>query len=164
MLEGLYDALLRDPHACVLWRASAVAGSPHLGAFAAGSVRFRETEAHTRRSLRKTLFARLALRVASMPLHVMSRRSFEQAIPQGGIGYVLTLGSASAVVPGCGAPRGAELLQELEAWFAAQGAKESWVDTELSNARAHAFYLRQGYVEVARAFSQVLLKKPLRLA
>ena len=74
---------------------------------------------------------------------------------------MLTLGSASAVALGCGAPRGSEILSELEEWFAARGARESWVDTELSNTRAHAFYLRRGYVEVARAFGQVLLKKSL---
>jgi len=164
VLEGLYGALLQDPGARVIWRASANQSSPELGAFAAGTVRFRETEALTRRNLRPALFARLALRVASMPLHVLSRRRFEGHIPHGGIGYVLTLGSSSAVVPGALAPRGAEVLGELEAWFASRGARESWVDTELSNSRAHAFYVRRGYGEVSRAFGQVLLRKPLTLA
>ncbi|MFZ5891992.1 MAG: GNAT family N-acetyltransferase [Myxococcota bacterium] len=161
VLEGLYEVLLQDPGARVIWRGSQNEASPHLGAFGAGSVRFRETEALIRRKLSKALFARLAVRVATMPLHVLSRRRFEHTIPDSAIGYVLTLGSASAVVPGCNAPRGSEILAELEDWFAARGARESWVDTELSNSRAHAFYLRKGYSEVARAFGQVLLKKPL---
>lgn len=164
VLEGLYEVLLQDPGARVIWRPSAVDASPELGAFAAGTVRFRETEALIRRKLPSKLFARLALRVATMPQHVLSRRRFESAIPHDGIGYVLTLGSASAVVPGAGAPRGGEVLSELEEWFEARGARESFVDTELKNARAHAFYQRKGYGEVARAFGDVLLKKPLTSA
>lgn len=161
VLEGLYEALLSDPGARVIWRPGLDENAPELGAFAAGTVRFRETEALTRRKLRPALFAKLALRVASMPSHVLSRRRFEATIPHDGIGYVLTLGSARAVVKGANAPRGSEILAELEEWFEARGARESWVDTELSNRRAHEFYLRVGYTEVARAFGQVLLKKSL---
>lgn len=164
VLEGLYEVLLRDPGARVIWRASADDALPEHGAFAAGTVRFRETEALIRRKLRPALFARLALRVASMPKHVLSRRRFENTIPHDGIGYVLTLGSARAVVPGASAPRGSEMLSELEEWFEARGARESWVDTELRNTRAHAFYERNGYTEVARAFGDVLLKKRLKSA
>jgi hypothetical protein len=162
VLEGLYAALARDSSARVLWYPAS--DPAHHGAFAAGTVRYRETEAHTRRSLPRTTFARLALRVASMPGHVLARRRWESAIPHEGIGYVLTLGAARAIIPGSNTRRGGALLAELEAWFVAQGAQASWVDTELSNQRAHAFYLRMGYLEVSRDYGQVLLQKPLLLA
>ena len=160
VLEGLYGALLGDSEAHVVWHPSAVAPR-HDGAFAAGTVRYRDTEAHIRRSLRPALFARLAVRAASMPRHVLARRRWENVIPSQGIGYVLTLGSASAVVASSQAPRGRTVLAELEDWFVERGCSASWVDTELSNRRAHAFYVRVGYVEVSRDFGQVLLNKQL---
>jgi len=52
-------------------------------------------------------------------------------------------------------------LAELEGWFISQGCSHGFVDTELSNRRAHAFYLRAGYLEVSRDHGQVLLQKPL---
>jgi hypothetical protein len=163
VLEGLYGALLGDAAAHVVWHASAETPR-HEGAFAAGTVRYRDTEAHIRRSLRPALFARLALRAAAMPMHVLARRRWENVIPSEGIGYVLTLGSASAVVASSQAPRGQVVLAELEDWFLESGGSACWVDTELSNQRAHAFYLRMGYVEVRRDFGQVLLQKQLRPA
>lgn len=159
VLEGLYGALARDPASRVIWRPAEDAN--HHGAFAAGTVRYRETEAHTRRSLPKTALARLALRVASMPAHVLARHRWEAAIPHEGIGYVLTLGAASAVIASSRTLRGSAVLDELEAWFSVQGCNASWTDTELSNERAHAFYLRRGYREVSRDFGQVLLQKAL---
>jgi GNAT superfamily N-acetyltransferase len=162
VLHGLYTALARDAASHVIWHPAA--DPRHHGAFAAGTVRYRETEAHTRRSLPKASLARLALRVASMPGHVLARRRWESAIPHEGIGYVLTLGAASALIPAAQTLRGSAVLEELEAWFLAQGCTASWVDTELSNRRAHAFYLRRGYLEVARDFGQVLLHKPLGTA
>ncbi|HTA90633.1 MAG TPA: GNAT family N-acetyltransferase [Polyangiaceae bacterium] len=160
VLEGLYGALLADSAAHVVWHPSAETPH-HQGAFAAGTLHYRATEAQIRRSLRPMLFARLALRAASMPMHVLARRRWENVIPNTGIGYVLTLGSASAVVASSLAPRGRVVLAELEEWFVEHGCLASWVDTELSNQRAHAFYLRTGYVEVSRDFGQVLLQKQL---
>jgi len=161
VLGELYSALIRDPAAHVIWE-PATEGSPEHGAFASGTARYRETELHTRRSLPKAAFARLALRAATMPRHVLARRRWESLIPLEGIGYILTLGVASAVVPGARTRRGRELLAELEAWFESQGASASFVDTELSNERAHAFYLRAGYLELSRDHGQVLLRKALR--
>ena len=159
VLQNLYAALGRDSAAHVIWY-PAVEPSHH-GAFAAGTVRYRDTEAHTRRALPPTAFARLALRAAAMPGHVLARRRWESAIPREGIGYVLTLGAARAILPGSDTVRGSAVLRELESWFAAQGCHSSWVDTELSNQRAHGFYLHQGYQEVSRDYGQVLLQKPL---
>jgi hypothetical protein len=162
VLEGLYAALTGDSASRVLWYP---ASSPtQYGAFAAGSVRYRETEAHTRHSLSRMSFARLAIRVAAMPGHLLARRRWESAIPHEGIGYVLTLGTARAVLPGALTRPGSAVLSELEAWFVVQGARASFVDTELSNERAHAFYLRMGYLEVSRDYGQVLLQKPLSLS
>jgi hypothetical protein len=161
VLQGLYNSLLADSAALVVWY-PAPSEPHHLGAFAAGTKRVRDTEAKIRQSLPKALFVRLALRVASMPRHVLARRRWESVIPQVGIGYVLTLGVARSVTPAAITPSGKSILAELEAWFVGQHCDESWVDTELSNQRAHAFYLRVGYVEVARDFGQVLLKKTLR--
>jgi GNAT superfamily N-acetyltransferase len=162
VLENLYAALARDAASRVLWYP---ASSPaHYGAFAAGTVRYRETEAHTRSALPPASFARLAFRAVTMPSHVLARRRWETVIPREGIGYVLTLGAARAVVPGASTLRGSAVLAELEAWFLAQGARACWVDTELSNERAHAFYLRMGYLEVSRDYGQVLLYKPLALS
>jgi len=160
VLEDLYAALFADPAAHVVWDRGPD-HAPHHGAFAAGTIRYRETEAHTRRSLSKTNFARLALRAMSMPRHVLARRRWESLIPHDRIGYVLTLGVASAVVEASNTRRGAALLADLERWFAASGVAASFVDTELSNHRAHAFYVRAGYVEVSRDYGQVLLQKPL---
>jgi hypothetical protein len=162
VLHGLYRALAQDTASRVIWRPAS--DPSHHGAFAAGTVRYRETEAHTRRSLPSSAFARLALRALAMPGHVLARRRWETLIPREGVGYVLTLGSASAVLPEGQTVRGAVVLEELESWFAAQGSRASWVDTELSNQRAHAFYLRRGYLEVSRDFGQVLLQKPLASA
>ena len=162
VLHGLYAALARDAASHVIWHPAA--DPRHYGAFAAGTVRYRETEAHTRRSLPKAALARLALRVASMPGHVLARRRWEGAIPHEGIGYVLTLGAAGALIPAAQTLRGSAVLEELETWFVAQGCTASWVDTELSNQRAHAFYLRRGYLEVSRDFGQILLHKPLGAA
>jgi GNAT superfamily N-acetyltransferase len=97
----------------------------------------------------------------TMPRHVLARRRWESLIPHEGIGYLLTLGVARAVVPSARTRRGSELLAELEAWFTSQGCRESFVDTELSNVRAHAFYLRAGYLELSRDHGQVLLRKVL---
>ncbi len=160
VLEALYAALARDAASRVIWHAAT--DPAHHGAFAAGTVRYRETEAHTRRSLPRTAFARLAVRAAAMPGHVLARRRWESAIPHQGIGYVLTLGAARAVITGADTLPGSAVLSELEAWFAGQGALASWVDTELSNERARAFYARKGYLEVSRDYGQVLLQKPLR--
>lgn len=160
VLEALYEALLGDSAAHVIWEPG-VDGSPEHGAFAAGTLRYRETELHTRRSLPKAAFARLALRAAMMPKHVLARRRWESLIPHEGIGYILTLGVASAVVSTARTRRGSELLAELEAWFRDQGCSASLVDTELSNRRAHAFYLRAGYLELSTDYDQVLLRKPL---
>jgi GNAT superfamily N-acetyltransferase len=160
VLESLYAALLRDAAARVIWEPGP-ASSPEQGAFAAGTVRYRETELHTRNSLPKAAFARLALSAAMMPKHLLARRRWEPLIPQQGIGYVLTLGVASAVVASARTRGGSALLAELEAWFISQACAESFVDTELSNQRAHAFYLRRGYLERSRDHGQVLLSKPL---
>lgn len=160
VLEALYAALLRDSAARVIWEPGP-AHAVEQGAFAAGTVRFRETELHTRRLLPKSAFARLALCSATMPRHLLARRRWESLIPPHGIGYVLTLGVARAVVAGAHTRRGGELLSDLEEWFASKGCTQSFVDTEISNARAHAFYLRQGYLERSRDHGQVLLSKPL---
>lgn len=160
VLEQLYSALFGDSAAHVIWEPGAH-GSPELGAFASGTVRYRETELHTRRSLPTAAFARLAVHAATMPRHVLARRRWEPLIPLEGIGYILTLGVASALVPGAQTRRGSELLAELEAWFQSQGASASFVDTELANERAHAFYLRSGYLELSRDHGQVLLRKAL---
>jgi GNAT superfamily N-acetyltransferase len=160
VLEALYAGLVRDAYAHVIWEPGP-SSSPELGAFAAGTVRYRDTELNMRRCLPRADFARLALRAATMPRHVLARRRWEPLIPHEGIGYVLTLGVASAVVPSARTRRGGELLAELEAWFVSRGASESFVDTELSNQRAHAFYLRGGYRELSRDHGQVLLRKPL---
>jgi len=160
VLQALYGALFRDAGARVIWEPGSAA-SPEHGAFASGTVRYRDTELHTRRSLPKADFARLALRAATMPRHVLARRRWESLIPHERIGYILTLGVAAAVVPAVRTRRGSELLADLEAWFASQGCGESFVDTELSNARAHAFYLRAGYLELSRDHGQVLLRKTL---
>lgn len=160
VVEGLYAALLDDSAAHVVWYPGA--NDPHhYGAFAAGTISLRDTESKTRRGLSLTSFARLAFRIVCMPRHVMARRNWESLIPRDGVGYVLTLGVAGAIVPSAATPRGSAILAELEAWFVTQGCFESWVDTELSNRRANAFYARAGYREVARAFGQVLLKKVL---
>jgi len=160
VLEALYAGLFRDAAARVIWEPGPE-GAPEHGAFAAGTVRYRETELHTRRCLPKAAFARLALRAATMPRHVLARRRWEPLIPREGIGYVLTLGVASAIVPTARTRRGSELLAELEAWFVSQGCSASFVDTELANQRAHAFYLRAGYLELSRDHGQVLLRKAL---
>jgi hypothetical protein len=162
VLHGLYTALSRDSASHVIWHPAA--DPSHHGAFAAGTVRYRATELHTRRALPTTALARLAVRVASMPGHVLARRRWESTIPHQGIGYVLTLGAAGAIIPAAQTLRGSVVLEELESWFLAQGCTASWVDTELSNERAHAFYVRRGYLEVARDFGQVLLHKPLASA
>ena len=99
-----------------------------------------------------------------MPSHLLARRRWESTIPHEGIGYVLTLGAARAVSAASQTLSGRVLLDELEAWFAEQGCRASWVDTELANERAHAFYVRRGYLEVSRDFGQVLLQKPLASA
>ena len=160
VLEELYAGLFRDAAARVIWEPGPE-DAPEHGAFAAGTVRYRETELHTRRSLPKAAFARLAMSAAMMPRHVLARRRWEPLIPHQGIGYLLTLGVASAVVPSARTRRGSELLAELEAWFLSRGCHESFVDTELSNQRAHAFYLRRGYLELSRDHGQVLLRKAL---
>lgn len=160
VLEGLYGTLLEDSAAHVIWYPAP--DEPHQhGAFVAGTRCVRETEARIRHGLGAALFARLALRVAAMPLHVLARRRWEKVIPTAGIGYVLTLGVARAVVPSASPVRGATILMELEDWFKKAGCSESWVDTELSNQRALAFYARVGYLEVRRDFGQCLLKKKL---
>jgi len=158
VLRGLYDSLLTDSAAHVVWHPP-VSQPYHLGAFAAGTTRLRDTESKIRQGLPPALFARLALRVAAQPRHVLARRRWESLIPPAEIGYVLTLGVARSVVPTANTPPGRSILAELEAWFVDERCVESWVDTELSNHRAHAFYLRAGYVEVTRDFGQVLLKK-----
>jgi len=160
VLERLYGALLADPAARVVWRPHPQPPS-HWGGFAAGSTQIRETEARVRGGLGTIAAARLAMQVARMPGHVLARRRWEALIPRQGIGYVLTLGSARAVERAAASASGAELLGALEAWFVTQECREVWVDTELHNSRAHGFYLRRGYVEVARDYGQVLLKKPL---
>ena len=160
VLEALYAGLLKDASARVIWEPGS-ADSPELGAFAAGTVSYRETELWTRNCLPKAAFVRLALRAATMPRHLLARRSWESLIPREGIGYVLTLGVARAVVPSARTRRGSELLTELETFFLSRGCAESFVDTELSNPRAHAFYLRQGYLERSRDHGQVLLSKAL---
>jgi GNAT superfamily N-acetyltransferase len=161
VLSALYAALLRDAAARVIWEPGPQS-SPEHGAFGAGTVRYRETELHTRSSLPKAAFARLALHAMTMPRHVLARRRWESLIPHHGIGYLLTLGVAGAVVPSARTRRGSELLAEFEAWFVSQGCSESFVDTELSNERAHVFYLREGYRELSRDHGQVLLRKALR--
>jgi len=163
VLQSLYAGLYRDPAARVIWEPGP-AESPEHGAFVAGTVRYRETELHTRRCLPKAEFARLALFAATMPRHVLARRRWESLIPHEGIGYVLTLGVASAVVASARTRPGTELLVEIEAWFRSQGCSASFVDTELSNQRAHAFYLRKGYLELSRDHGQVLLRKALLAA
>jgi len=160
VLERLYGTLLADPAARVLWRPQPEPPS-HWGGFAAGSTQIRETEARVRGGLGTIAAARLAMQLARMPGHVLARRRWEALIPRQGIGYVLTLGSARAVERTAASVSGTELLGALEAWFVTQDCGEAWVDTELQNRRAHGFYLRHGYVEVARDFGQVLLKKPL---
>lgn len=160
VLRDLYGALLSDPAAHVVWDRGPD-HAPHHGAFAAGTVRYRETETLTRRSLSTPNFARLAFRAALMPKHVLARRRWEPHIPHERIGYILTLGVASAVVEAVQTRRGSALLADLERWFAARFVRASYVDTELSNQRAHAFYLRAGYVEVSRDYGQVLLQKTL---
>ena len=160
VLEALYAGLVRDPAARVIWEPGPE-DTPEQGAFAAATVRYRETELHTRRCLPKAAFVRLAFSAALMPRHLLARRRWEQLIPEQGIGYVLTLGVASAVLPSARTRRGSELLAEIEAWFVSQGCSASFVDTELSNARAHAFYLRTGYRELSRDHGQVLLRKTL---
>jgi len=160
VLEALYAGLCRDTAARVIWEPG-LAGLPEHGAFAAGTVRYRDTERHMRSSLSKLSFARLALHAAIMPGHLLSRRRWESLIPREGIGYVLTLGVASAVVPSARTRRGSELLAELESWFVSQGCSASYVDTELVNQRAYAFYLRAGYLECSRDHGQVLLRKTL---
>jgi len=121
VLRALYAGLQRDEAAHVIWRPGADAAARHLGAFAAGTLALRDTEARTRRNLPAGDFARLALRVASMPMHVLARRRWESVIPTAGIGYVLTLGAAASVIRGAGGARGADVLAELERWFAAGG-------------------------------------------
>jgi len=160
VLEALYAALLRDAAARVIWEPGSEP-SPELGAFATGTVRYRDTESCTRRSLTTTALARLTIRAAMTPQHLLARRSWESLIPHEGIGYVLTLGVASAVVPSARTRRGNELLAELEAWFREQGCSASFVDTELSNRRALAFYVRSGYLELSRSYGQLLLRKAL---
>ncbi|HKO50553.1 MAG TPA: GNAT family N-acetyltransferase [Polyangiaceae bacterium] len=160
VLEALYAGLCQDPAARVIWEPGPE-GSPELGAFASATVRYRETELHTRRSLPKAAFARLAVRAAMMPRHVLARRRWEPLIPHEDIGYLLTLGVARAVVPSARTRRGSELLAELEAWFVSQGCTASFVDTELTNQRAHAFYSRAGYLELSRDHGQILLRKTL---
>ena len=160
VLEALYAGLLLDPAARVIWEPGGE-GLPEHGAFAAATLRYRETELHTRSALPKAAFARLAMHAAMMPRHVLARRRWERLIPHEGVGYILTLGVASAVVPAARTRRGSELLAELEGWFISQGCSHGFVDTELSNRRAHAFYLRAGYLEVSRDHGQVLLQKPL---
>ena len=123
VLQGLYAALGTDSAAHVIWHPAAEP-SQH-GAFAAGTVRYRATEAHTRRALPPTAFARLALRAAATPGHVLARRRWESAIPREGIGYVLTLGAARAILPGSDTVRGSVVLAELESWFVAQGCHAS---------------------------------------
>ncbi|HEX2673955.1 MAG TPA: hypothetical protein VHM25_23930, partial [Polyangiaceae bacterium] len=125
VLEDLYAALFADPAAHVVWDRGPD-HAPHHGAFAAGTIRYRETEAHTRRALSKASFARLALRTVATPTHVLARRRWESLIPHDRIGYVLTLGVASAVVEGSNTRRGAALLADLERWFAAAGVTASF--------------------------------------
>lgn len=158
VLRGLYEALLSDAAAHVIWHPGEGAAG-HEGGFASGTVRYRDTERLTRKALPKLAFARLALQAARSPQHVLARRNWEQLIPLASIGYVLTLGTARAVASNPNAPRGASLLSELESWFRTQGCEASFTDTELANERAHAFYLRAGYEEVSRDFGQVLLQK-----
>lgn len=160
VVRALYGALLRDVAARVVWY-PAVGEEEECGAFASGTVCYRETEVRTRSSLSKLDLARLALRTAAHPGHVLSRWRWEELIPRRGIGYVLTLGTTNAVLQKRGAARGSQLLSELESWFSGQGCEASYVDTELANTRAHAFYVRHGYLEVSRSFGQVLLQKPL---
>ena len=137
------------------------AGERHLGAFASGTANLRDTEVVTRRDLSPLLLARLALRVAGMPMHILSRRRWEHVIPRREIGYVLTIGVAAAVTGERSGVSGRDVLAELERWFVEHACRESWVDTELDNGRAINFYQRNGYREVSRAFGQVLLKKSL---
>src|SRR6188474_1730341 len=66
VLEALYAGLLRDAAARVIWEPG-VSGTPEHGAFAAATVRYRETELHTRQALPAAAFARLAMRAAMMP-------------------------------------------------------------------------------------------------
>jgi hypothetical protein len=161
VLQQMYRALSTDAAAHVLWQPAATAPH-HLGAFAAGTSRLRQTETGVRRGLSLRALARLSVVVATLPLHVLARRRWESLIPEGGVGYVLTLGSARAVVPEADSTAGSVILSQLEQRFVTDGCHSVWTDTELDNARAHAFYLRQGYVEVSRDYGQVLLKKQLR--
>ena len=161
VLRALYAGLLADSAAHVIWEPGPEAAREH-GAFASGTVRYRETELHTRQALPRAAFARLAVHAATMPRHVLARRRWESLIPLQGIGYILTLGVTRALMPSARTRRGSELLADLEAWFLSQGCSASFVDTELSNRRAHAFYVREGYLELSRDYGQVLLQKPLR--
>ena len=163
VLEALYAGLFADSAAHVIWEPGPEAAREQ-GAFASGTVHYRDTELLTRRALPAVAFARLAVRALTMPRHVLARRRWEPLIPQQGIGYVLTLGVARALVPSARTRGGRELLAQLEAWFLSRGCSASFVDTELSNRRAHDFYLRQGYFELSRDYGQVLLHKPLNAA
>ena len=102
VLHSLYEALSSDPAAHVIWRPTSGA-LPGDGAFASGTVQYRETEAHTRRSLSMAHFARLALNAAAMPSHLLAQQKWQPLIPRAGVGYVLTLGTARSLLPGSSA-------------------------------------------------------------
>jgi ribosomal protein S18 acetylase RimI-like enzyme len=150
-VRTLYAALLDDPAAAVL-----LAASGQEGAFAAGTVRLRETERLVRRAVsrRRALAARLALSNLLAPAHLLAQLAWAGAVPPGA-GYVLTIGASE------GSPvRGRSVLEALEGELRRRGAGEIWVDTEAANVRAVAFYERNGYAVASRRFRQVLLRKP----
>lgn len=153
----MYAALERDGNAHVQWYAP-LSGEGHFGAFAAGTVAYRQTEKMVRKSLPASLLARLLTYVALMPQRLLARRAWEKVIPYTGIGYVLTIGVAPVVPKPA---RGRDVLANLESWFIQRGCTESWLDTEAANVRALEFYKRLGYKEVSRRYGQILLAKQL---
>lgn len=154
-VRALYGALSRGSEAVVLIASDDAHDAE--GSFASGTVRLRETERRVRAALRTDapVAARLALYNLLAPAHVCARLWWDRTIPQGKVGYVLTIG----VTPRS-AVRGSAVLLGLERELARLGAASFWVDTEASNARAIAFYERNAYEVVSRRFGQVLLRKP----
>jgi len=88
-------------------------------------------------------------------------RSWGGLIRRKGIGYILTMGVTDGARTMNPLMRGRRLLAVMEDWFRMSGASESWVDTEIRNTVAVAFYTRMGYKVVSEKWGQVLLRKRL---
>lgn len=162
VLSLFYKTLVDDPSSLVLWtNGKDNDRNQYLGAFASASVDLEKTESRIKRAMTSILFLKLACYCILNPLHIIAGKIWKRLIPAKGAGYILTVGVTEEVKKKDPLINGKNLVLLIEQWFRDLDIKESWVDTEVKNRKAIAFYLSLGYKEVNRSFGQVLFKKAL---